>query len=55
MPKPEFSQSMRPPQNYYQITLLEELFLIKRTLLKQMAQRKHASGPVLLRTWKVRP
>jgi hypothetical protein len=46
---------MRPPQNYYLITLLEELFSIKRILLKQMAQRKHASGPVLLRTWNVRP
>jgi hypothetical protein len=56
MPKPEFSQNMGTPSkllpNY---TFRRIIFLIKKILLKQMAQRKHASGPVLLRTWNVRP
>jgi hypothetical protein len=56
MPKPEFSQKYGTTSkllpNY---TFRRIIFLIKKILLKQMAQIKHASGPVLLRTWNVRP
>jgi hypothetical protein len=54
-PNQNFLKNMGPPQNYYLITLLEEFFFNQKNIVKQMAQIKHASGPVLLRTWNVRP